>query len=706
MAIRKRHVLGLAGGLLGAGVVWAVASGTVYPKTPKVKTVETVHGVAIEDDYQWLENGKDPKVQSWTAEQEKLTRSVLDPLPQRAWLAGRFNKLWRYDDESTPRRVLVGERLFFSTKKAADEHWVYCTKEKEGAPAVELLNPNKWGPKDTLDFTVNSRDGKYVAYGRAQGGDENAVTHVLEVASMKDLPDSLRGWKQEVTAWLPDDSGFYYSANPVKGEVKEGDEFYWNAAYFHKLGTPAAEDRKVFSDDQVRERFCSVDVSEDGKYEFYYKSLFDKNEVYFRKAGSQDALIPIATGFDAQYGVDEVEGKLLITTDSGAPMYRVFVTDVDKPARENWKVFIPETKDRLDGLSPVAGHLYALYAHNAYTLVKIYGLDGGFVRDLPFPTLGMGSVYGHWTQPEVWVYFSSFTYLPTTFKYDFGANELKLYHRPPIDVDVSNYTSEQVWYTSKDGTKVSMFLVHRKDIKQDGTNPVYLTGYGGFNISLQPYFSTVDVVWLEAGGMTAIPNLRGGGEYGQEWHHAGWREKKQNVFDDFLAAAQWLVDNKYTTRERLAIGGGSNGGLLMGAALVQRPDLFKAVLCEVPLLDMVRYHKFGLANIWAEEYGSADDPAQFKVLYAYSPYHHVKDGTRYPAALFVGSENDARVDPMHARKMVARLQAADQGGGPILLLVQKASGHSGGTTIATMIEQYADSFGFLMGQLGMQAPKH
>ena len=689
---------------LALGVAWA-ASKLVYPETKKVKVVDTVHGVKIADDYQWLENGKDPKVQAWTAEEEKLTRSILDPLPQRPWLAARFNKLWRYDDESTPRRVLAGDRLFFSTKKAADEHWVFCTKEKEGAATVELLNPNKWGLKDTLDFTVQSRDGKYVAYGRAQGGDENPITHVLEVAAMKDLPDSLKGWKQDVTAWLADSSGFYYSANPLRGEVKEGDEFYWSAAYFHKLGTPASEDRKVFSDDKVKERFHTVDVSEDGKYEFFYKSLFDKNEVYFRKAGSQDPLVPIATGFDAEYGVDEIEGKLFITTDSGAPLYRVFVTDVEKPARENWKIFIPETKDKLEGIGGVAGHIYAGYTHNAYNLVKIYNLDGTYLRDLPFPTVGMGGVFGHWSQPEVWVYFTSFTYLPTTFKYDLEKNDLKLYHRPPIDVDVSNYTSEQVWYPSKDGTKISMFLVHRKDMKRDGTNPVFLTGYGGFNISLLPHFSTVDVVWVEAGGVVAIPNLRGGGEYGQEWHHAGWQDKKQNVFDDFLAAAQWLVDNKYTTPERLAIGGGSNGGLLMGAALVQRPDLFKAVLCEVPLLDMVRYHKFGLANIWSEEYGSAEDAAQFKYLYAYSPYHHVKEGTKYPATLIVGSENDARVDPMHARKMVARLQEADKGGGPILLLVQKASGHGGGTTIATQIEQYADGFGFLMGQLGMKEPK-
>ena len=676
-----------------------------YPKTTQVKVEDTVHGKMIVDNYQWLENAKDPKVAEWTDAQEKLTHSLIDPLPQKQWLKGRFEKLWRYDDESTPQRVLKGERLFFSTKKKMDEHWVYCTKEREGAPTVELIDPNKWGPKDTLDLTVPSRDGRLVAFGRAQGGDENPVIQIMEVATKNILPDKVRGWKQEGVEWLPDGSGFYYVANPLKGEVPEGEEYYWSTVWLHKLGTPADQDVKIFSDSKVKELFHYVSISEDGKYEFLYKSRFNESEVYFRTVGSHVAPTPIATGFDAQYSAEEFEGKLFITTDSKAPKGRVFVTDVERPGRESWKEFIPETKDNLQGLSFIAGKLYAHYSHNAYILVKIYSLDGKYIRDLQFPTIGMGGVSGHWSQPETWVHFSSFTYPTTVFKYDFEKDELKLYHKLPIDVDVSNYTAEQVWYTSKDGTKVSMFLVTRKDLKKDGNNPVFLTGYGGFNVPITPRFSTGFVTWLEAGGMVAIPNLRGGGEYGREWHEAGWKEKKQNVFDDFIAAAQWLIDNKYTSKERLGIEGGSNGGLLVGAVAVQRPDLFRAVLCEVPLLDMVRYHKFGLANIWAEEYGSSEDPKQFEYLYKYSPYHGIKDGTKYPAMLIVGSENDARVDPLHARKMVARLQEADRGGGPILLLVQKASGHGGGTTITTLIEQTAEVRAFLMAQLGMNAPK-
>lgn len=676
----------------------------VYPPTPKVPAAYTMHGVTISDDYLWLEDGKDPKVKAWTSAEEALTRSILDKVPLRPWLVERFNALWRYDDQSTPRRVLVGDRLFFTTKKAADEHWVYCTRETKDAPAVELLNPNQWGAHDTLDFAVPSFDGKYVAYGRASGGDENPITHVMEVATKRELPDTLRGWHQEVTAWLPDGSGFYYSAKPKKGEVPEGEEYYWHSAYFHKLGTQADQDRKVFGDEKNKDLWHQVDVSEDGRYEFYYKSLFDKNEVYFRKAGSQDPLVPIATGFDGIYGVTEVEGRLFIQTDWQAPLGRVMVTTVDKPGRENWQVFLPETKDNLAAFQGVAGLFYATYLHDAYSLVKVYGTSGTYVRDVPLPTLGTATVSGHWAKPEVWVHFASFAYPPADFLYDAADNELKLYHRTPVPVDVSNVTAEQIWFSSKDGTRVPMFVVHRKDMKRNGKTPTILTGYGGFNISMEPRFSTLYAVVLESGGAVAIANLRGGGEFGQAWHHGGWRDKKQKVFDDFVAAAECLVSKRITSKDRLAIEGGSNGGLLMGAALTQRPDLFKAVLCEVPLLDMVRFPKFGIANIWTEEYGSPDDPAAFKWLYAYSPYHRVKDGTRYPAVLLVGSDNDARVDPMHARKMAARLQAADKGGGPILLYMQKASGHGGGTTISAQVDQYADTWGFLMSEIGLAAP--
>jgi prolyl oligopeptidase len=424
-----------------------------------------------------------------------------------------------------------------------------------------------------------------------------------------------------------------------------------------------------------------------------------------QKIQNNNQMIPVTTTFDGQYDINIIEDKLIIWTDVQAPKGMVYITDVDKPNREEWKVLIPEADDNLLYIAGIAGHLFAVYTHNAHTVIKIYSIDGEYLKEIPLPTLGSARIWGYWSTSDIWVQFSSFTYPRTTFQYDIDKDELEIFHQPPIEIDVSNYTTEQVLYESKDGTRVSMFLIHRKDIVRDGTNPTYLTGYGGFNVPMKPYFSTTYALWLESGGMVAIPNLRGGGEYGKEWHEAGMLDKKQNVFDDFIAAAEWLIENKYTERDKLAIGGGSNGGLLVGAVVVQRPELFKIVYCAVPLLDMLRYHKFGYANIWAEEYGSAEDPEQFKYLHEYSPYHNVIDGTDYPAMLFVGSENDARCYPLHAMKMAARMQEANHSGEPILLLVRKKSGHGGGTTITESIEQQAEVWAFLMDKVGLTPPK-
>ncbi len=676
----------------------------MYPPTARITVVDTLHGMSIVDDYQWIEDGADSMVIRWTNIQEKLTRSSIDTISCRPWIVKRLNELWRYDDQSTPERVLRGDRLFFKTKKKDDERWVFVTKENDDAQVVELLNPNTWGPTETLDFATPSRDGTYVAFGKAKGGSEDARVRVMEVETGNILPDTLRGWRQGGISWLPDNCGFYYTAYPARGEVPAGEEQYWHSVYFHRLGTPGEEDQKIFWHDEVKEYFHWISLSEDGKYLLYYRSRFNKNEVYFRPLDGPGELIPIATGFDASYGVDLIENKLLITTDLNAPLWKVCITDVDRPGSEFWRELLPETGDKLSGISCVSGHIYAAYLHHAYTKIAVHDLDGKRLRDLPLPGLGTAHVWGYWSKPEVWISYSSFTYPRTVYRYRFKENALEFYHRLPVDVDVRGFTTELVWYESKDGTPVSMFLIHGKSLTQDGTTPVLLTGYGGFNAAMTPYFSTSRIMWLEAGGMVAVPHLRGGGEYGRAWHEAGKREHKQNVFDDFIAAAEWLVENNYTRPEHLAISGGSNGGLLVGAVAVQRPDLFRAVLCTMPLLDMLRYHKFGYANIWSEEYGSADDPEAFQYLRAYSPYHNIVDGVSYPAMLIIGSENDARVDPLHARKMAARLQAADPAGEPHLLLVRKASGHGGGTTLYERIEQSADGWAFLMSMLGMGSP--
>ena len=671
-----------------------------YPETPKIAVKDTLHGTVIIDNYRWLEDGEDPEVIKWEKEQEKYTRSILDSFPQREKLIKRFNELWRYDDVSRPNKVLNGERIFLWEKKKDDEKWRVLTKENEDAKFEVLIDPNLWDPKESLHGTNSSRDGRYYAFGKTVGGDENPHVRIMEVETKKILQDTLRGRKQYVTSWLPDNSGFYYSACPLKNEIPEGEENYWRSIYFHKLGTPAEEDEKIYYSEDKKEMHHSVWISECGKYTLFYRGIFRKNEIYFKRSVDEE-MIPITTGFDASYSVDIVDDKILIKTDKDAPNGKVYITDVDYPQREFWQEFLPEQKDKLYYINAIAGHIYAVYQHNAYTIIKIYSLEGDYIRDLSFPTLGTGYVSGYWSQDDIWVNFSSFTYPSTIFKYDFESDKLNLYKEFPLDIDVKNYTSEQIWYNSKDGTPISMFLVHRKDLKKNRNNPVRLSGYGGFNYSQVPYFSTGNIIWLESGGMIAIPNLRGGGEYGENWHKAGMKEKKQNVFDDFIAAAEWLIHNNYTNPEKLAISGGSNGGLLVGAVTVQRPELFKVVNCAVPLLDMIRYHKFGPARYWKDEYGSADNPEQFEYLYKYSPYHNVINGTDYPAILISAGENDARVDPLHSRKMVARMQEANPEGEPILLTIRKDSGHGGGTTLSMQIERVADSWAFLMNMLGM-----
>lgn len=674
-----------------------------YPETEKISVLDTLHGEVIVDEYRWLEDFNDEKVQFWVDKQNDFARNYLDRLPHRDWLKKRFDELRRYDDISAPHQVLIGERIFYSAIKKDWERWAYYTKENESAESVLLLDPNGWGLK-TLGAVYPSRDGKYIAYGIEDAGRENPVIKIMNVETGKILVDSLQGWRQGGIAWLPDNSGFYYTANPLKQTVPEGEENYWEAVYFHKIGTSCTEDKKIFYHPDVKEYFHGVSISEDGKYALFYRSMFYRNEVYLQSLDSPDSLIPIVSGFDAEYDIKIIDGILIIKTDLGAPNGRVFKTTIDKLDKKDWIEIIPEKEDNLEYVAPISGKLYAVYTHNAYRIIKIYTIDGEYIRTLPLPGIGNAWVWGYWSKKDVWVQFTSFTYPPTIFKYDFEKDSLVLYHKPPIDVDLSDFVVEQVWYESKDGTKIPMFLIHHNKIKKDGTNPVYLTGYGGFRISMGPYFSPNYAVWLECGGALAIPNLRGGGEFGEKWHKAGMLENKQNVFDDFIGAAKWLIENKYTSPQRLGIGGASNGGLLTGAVLVQMPELFKAVYIGVPLLDMIRYHKFSYANIWKEEYGNADDPEQFKYLIKYSPYHNIKKKIKYPAILIETSDNDPRCHPMHGMKMAAKLQENQIGEGAVLLVVRRYAGHGGGTTRTENILEDIDMWSFLMEQLGVSPP--
>lgn len=667
---------------------------------------DTLFGRVVVDQYRALEDYSDPLTQEWLGREERQARSYLDALAIRGRLVRRLTALRRYDDVAGLHPVLTGTRLFYYALKKEQDRWAYYTRADESAPPELLLDPNTWGLKE-LGSVYPSRDGRYLAYAVEEAGNENPVIKIMDVATGATLGDSLQGWRQYGISWRDDNSGFYYTANPRPGTVPPGEEHYWDAVYFHRLGTPPAQDRKMFFHGTVKEYFHQASVSECGRYVLFYRSRFFKNEVYLQKIGfpADTARAGIVTGFDAHYDVDVVGDKLVILTDSDAPMGRAFVADISRPDRKYWEEIIPAADCALEYVAAVGGKLYAGYSRDAHSEIKIFDLAGNYLRVLELPVLGSAYVWGYWSKPEVWVNFTSFMYPGTTFKYCFEADTLRVFHRPAIDVDLSAYDVRQVWYESKDRTRIPMYVVAKKNVTGNSEQAVYLTGYGGFKGTMEPYFSSAQAVWLESGGLLAIPGLRGGGEYGEEWHKAGMLDKKQNVFDDFIAGAEWLISNRYTRREKLVIGGASNGGLLTGAVLVQRPDLFRAVYCGVPLLDMVRYHKFGYANIWAEEYGSADDSVQLDYLLDYSPYHNVVDGTAYPAVLLVGSDNDARCYPLHAMKMAARLQAAQAGPAPVYLLVRKHAGHGGGTTLTESINEQADIWSFLMDQAGLSPPE-
>ena len=671
-----------------------------YPKTKRIEKIDNYHGTKVSDSYRWLEKYSDKKVQGWVKQQEALSYSIINKLPQKQKVEKRLNELWRYDERTIHWEILKGKRIFFHERKKNDEKWVYYTQEEEDAEKVELINPNKWAEDESLSFTVPSVDGKYLAFGKDKGGNENPKIYIMEIKTKKILKDSVKGWKQNRVSWLHDNSGFYYSRKPLKEEVPEDEEFYWDEVYFHKLGTPPSEDKRVFFHENTKEYYHTAEVSEDGNYVIFYRSTFGKSEVYFKKIDAEE-IIPIAEGFDADYQINIVAGKIIIKTDLGASNGKVFITEIDKPKRDNWKELVSESDDKLYSVNTIAGNLYLEYLHKAHSKIRIFSLQGKYIKDLDLPALGSAYVYGYFSKSTVWVMFSSFLFPFTTYKYDFNKNKLNLFFKPKIKLEISKFITEQVEYKSKDGTIITMFILKNKNIEKKGDNPTLLTGYGGFDISMTPYFSAKYVAWLESGGIVAIPNLRGGGEYGKKWHEAGKLEKKQNVFDDFITATEWLISNKYTNSKKLAIYGGSNGGLLVGAVAMQKPELFRVVGCAVPLLDMLRYHKLSIANTWAVEYGSSENPEQFKYIYKYSPYHNIKEDTKYPAMFITTSENDARVDPMHALKMVAKLQEVNPNGEPILLLVRKSSGHGGGTTISKNIEQTSEEAAFLMDKVGM-----
>ncbi|MBM4390133.1 MAG: S9 family peptidase [Deltaproteobacteria bacterium] len=679
------------------------------PATRREDVVDTLHGVAVADPYRWLEDEKAAEVQAWMGAYDTHTRHEIGKLGARSWLARRFRELYYVDAVGVPTQR--GERLFYSRRLADQDKAVLYWRASASSPEQVLIDPNNWAgdvPRSLGDW-FPSDDGSKLAYTEKANAADESTLRVLDVNSgeLSNI-DLIPGAKYASVDWTPDGKGFYYEWLPTDSSIPVDERPGYTELRYHALGSDPASDRQVHPRTGNPATFLDGTLSDDGNY--LWVSVFhgwNASDVWVKDLRKDKDFRPLSVGAPALYLVDEHKDELYILTDEGAPRKRIFKTSTRKLDRKAWKEIVPEDPAAtLDSFAIVGGKLVLTYMKDVKTEVRWASLDGKATRVQSLPGVGVASLpSGEKSSKEAYFSFSSFTSPPQVYSLSVSDLASKLWAKIEIPIDTSKYVSEQVWYTSKDGTRVPMFLVHRADVVAGGRHPALLHGYGGFDVSMAPDFRSARYPFLEAGGVYAIANLRGGGEFGKAWHEAGQLDKKQNVFDDFAAAARYLIDQGWTTPEKLAINGGSNGGLLVGAAMTQHPELYRAVVCAVPLLDMVRYHQFGSGRTWIPEYGSAEDPAQFPTLLAYSPYHNVKAGANYPDLLMLAADHDDRVDPMHARKFVAAIAAADQGGRPPLLRIEKNAGHGGADKVAQSIEYSADMYAFIFDRLGMTAPE-
>ncbi len=665
------------------------------PPTAGGTVVDTVHGMVIPDPYRWLEDQEAAETREWIEAQNLYTEALLDQVPGREAIKERLTELMKIDVVGMPT---ARDGRYFFTKRLKDQDLsvIYMRDGLNGEDQV-LIDPHPMSEdhRTSVNMMGASDDGKIVIYGIRQGGEDEVEVRFFDVEKRQDLPDRLPRSRYFGISVTLDNSGFYYTHFTFMGA----------RIYYHEMGTELKDDEKIFGEGYGPDKILFSGLSEGGRYlgiVVLHGSAGSKTELYYKDVQNDGPIETIVNDVDARFFPAIAGDYMLIQTNWDAPHGRVLRASMLNPSIDNWEEIIPERDAVIQGVSTAGGKIFVSYLENVIPRVGIFDIDGHSQGEISFPTLGsVGGVNGRWDSDETFFSYSSFAIPPTIYRYDVATGEKTVWSKLDVPINSDDIVAEQVWYESKDGTKIPMFLVHKKGLELNGQNPVYLTGYGGFNVSLTPGFRAEAVFGVENGMVFAIPNLRGGGEFGEEWHRAGMFENKQNVFDDFIAAAEWLIDNGYTSREKLAIRGGSNGGLLVGAALTQRPDLYQAVICTYPLLDMVRYHDFLVARFWVSEYGSADDPEQFEYIYRYSPYHNVKPGTEYPAVLFITGDSDTRVAPLHARKMTALVQESTASDRPVLLKYDTKSGHSGGTPVSQQIEDQTDTFAFLMWQLGM-----
>lgn len=677
-----------------------------YPETKKDDVVEDYHGTKVADPYRWLEDDNSEETKAWVKEQNKVTEAYLSQIPYREQVKKRLEELWNYPKYSSPYRE--GEYYYFSKNDGLqNQSVIYRQKGLKAEPEV-FIDPNKLSEDGTaaisgMNFSKNS---KYAAYSISQSGSDWRKGYVMDVATKKLLDDKLDWLKFTGFSWKGDE-GFYYTRypEPAAGEQLKGKNES-PKVYYHKIGTKQSDDKLIYEDKEHPQRFAGVGLTEDERFlilqtsegtsggEIWVKDMHNNAQKDF------SLLIP---GFATEPNiVDNKGGQLLVLTNDGAPNYNLVLIDPAKPAKENWKVVIPEQKEVLQFVSTGGGYLFAAYLKDASRKIYQYTYDGKLVREIQLPGIGTASGFGGKKEDKDFFYvFTSFNYPPTIFHYDIASGKSELFRKAEAKFDPQAYETKQVFFTSKDGTKVPMFLTYKKGLTQDGNNPVLLYGYGGFNIPLTPGFSIANVFLMEQGGIYAQVNLRGGSEYGEEWHKAGMLGNKQNVFDDFIGAAEYLIKEKYTNKDRIAVRGGSNGGLLVGACMTQRPDLFKVAIPQVGVMDMLRYHKFTIGYAWAVEYGSSDKSDDFKYLYKYSPLHNLKNGISYPATLVTTADHDDRVVPAHSFKFAARLQEVNAGTNPMLIRIESKAGHGAGKPTSKIIEEAADIWSFVMKNLNM-----
>ena len=679
----------------------------VYPKAKTVDQVDDYHGVKVADPYRWLEDTDSAETHDWVEAENKLTFSYLDKIPYRGGIRDRLTKLWNYERFTVPGQE--GGRYFYEHNNGLQNQNVLLVADSLNAEPRVLLDPNTLSSDGTvaLSGTAITDDGKLMAYGTAASGSDWMEWHVRDVDTGKDLPDLIKWVKFSGASWTKDGKGFFYSRYD---EPKEGsalrDTNYFQKLYYHRLGTPQAEDKLIYERPDNKELGFNGFVTDDGRYLMIHvwQGTSPKNRLYYKDLSQPDApVVKLLDDFDASYNFIDNDGPVFwIHTDLEAPRGRLIAIDTRHPERSNWKTVVPQGADKLESANVVDNLFLLSYLKDARTEVRVYDLKGKFVRNVDVPGIGTANGFGGKRKDKETFYaFTSFISPTTVYRYDPQAGTSSIFRQPKVDFDATQFETKQVFYHSKDGTRIPMFLTYKKGLKLDGQNPTLLYAYGGFDISMTPSFSVPNIVWLEMGGIYALPNLRGGGEYGEEWHLAGTKAKKQNVFDDFIAAAEWLIANKYTSTPKLAIRGGSNGGLLIGACLTQRPDLYGATLPLVGVMDMLRFQKFTIGWAWTSDYGSSDNPEDFKALYAYSPLHNLKLGTKYPPTLIATADHDDRVMPAHSFKFAATMQADQAGPAPVLIRIETKAGHGAGKPISKIIDEMADEWAFVAHNLNM-----